>query len=480
MSDDEYVETILARQKSAPPIRLRHCLGSLQGTLSQFDGGIVHLGRRRDCELRFDSHQDRMVSSRHARLSAEDGRWFLEDLESTNGTLVNGKEIVGRIALATGDQVILGIEGSQGSVGFAIELLKEAVDSPAPSDDEGTEEGTLEARSLAAQSSRPVENPAPAPERSRIRNPQRAHELAARVAAHTKALEVADEAAGQAATVLARALWLRGGVDWSRCPSVAKLLDLERRAHAVSSMLDEALRDEQADRESTLSTCRSIEARIAAMDEELTAAKAARALAENAARSNDDALREHCDDLFATLDELSLVIAETIAKHRPSAEDDVATDLEALRERLARASRVEPAAAASLASFLAERVVLRARIAESIAGEDRRARAILELRGDLDGEKQARERRRLEREATLVAARSAKAAIDAEFGDRFRELGNEVLNGGPTSAPMPPEFEIAASKRAALESARHDLEDAERDLARDATESAVPNGRDRE
>jgi pSer/pThr/pTyr-binding forkhead associated (FHA) protein len=47
------------------------------------------------------------VSRKHARLSFRDGRWVLRDLDSTNGTRVNGKRVV-RCRLEPGDRLSLG------------------------------------------------------------------------------------------------------------------------------------------------------------------------------------------------------------------------------------------------------------------------------------------------------------------------------------------------------------------------------------
>jgi hypothetical protein len=49
------------------------------------------------------------VSRRHARLTFADGNWILQDLDSTNGTVVNGA-LVGRCKLEPGDRVIIGDE----------------------------------------------------------------------------------------------------------------------------------------------------------------------------------------------------------------------------------------------------------------------------------------------------------------------------------------------------------------------------------
>ena len=62
------------------------------------------LGRHHGCDIVLSQAS---VSRRHARLFFRDGSWVLQDLESTNGTLVNGVAI-GRCALLPGDEVVLG------------------------------------------------------------------------------------------------------------------------------------------------------------------------------------------------------------------------------------------------------------------------------------------------------------------------------------------------------------------------------------
>jgi pilus assembly protein CpaF len=47
------------------------------------------------------------VSRRPARLVFRDGGWILQDLGSTNGTLVNG-EPAGRCRLQPGDHLVIG------------------------------------------------------------------------------------------------------------------------------------------------------------------------------------------------------------------------------------------------------------------------------------------------------------------------------------------------------------------------------------
>jgi hypothetical protein len=62
------------------------------------------VGRHHSCDVVLP---DPSVSRRHARLIFRDARWVLQDLASTNGTLVNGRP-VGRCELRPGDRVLVG------------------------------------------------------------------------------------------------------------------------------------------------------------------------------------------------------------------------------------------------------------------------------------------------------------------------------------------------------------------------------------
>jgi hypothetical protein len=64
------------------------------------------VGRHHDCDVVLSNPS---VSRRHARLVFRDGNWIIQDLESTNGTEVNGVR-VGRCSLRPGDRLILGGE----------------------------------------------------------------------------------------------------------------------------------------------------------------------------------------------------------------------------------------------------------------------------------------------------------------------------------------------------------------------------------
>jgi pSer/pThr/pTyr-binding forkhead associated (FHA) protein len=66
----------------------------------------VLIGRNADCTLTLPD--DELVSGQHARLAQRDKLVLLEDLGSTNGTLLNGVAIHAPHPLADGDLVRLG------------------------------------------------------------------------------------------------------------------------------------------------------------------------------------------------------------------------------------------------------------------------------------------------------------------------------------------------------------------------------------
>lgn len=79
--------------------------GNLTGTQVPLDGPPISAGRNADNHLVLD---DDYVSGRHARFFAEDGRWFVEDMGSTNGTHVGPNRITSPTPLSVGTSVRLG------------------------------------------------------------------------------------------------------------------------------------------------------------------------------------------------------------------------------------------------------------------------------------------------------------------------------------------------------------------------------------
>lgn len=67
--------------------------------------GLITIGRKEDNTFMLD---DPYVSGKHARIYVKSGDYIIEDLGSTNGTLVNDDEIKGKNYLETGDIIKIG------------------------------------------------------------------------------------------------------------------------------------------------------------------------------------------------------------------------------------------------------------------------------------------------------------------------------------------------------------------------------------
>ena len=65
----------------------------------------VYLGRGKDNEIVL---KDPYISKKHLRIVEDEGNYFLEDLESANGTFLNGDRVMDVIKLKNGDRIRVG------------------------------------------------------------------------------------------------------------------------------------------------------------------------------------------------------------------------------------------------------------------------------------------------------------------------------------------------------------------------------------
>lgn len=99
-------------------VELQHISGSLAGqrqrvALSPEDA--IRLGRSAQNDVKFSDQVDDAVSGVHAELRLEDGRVYVEDQRSTNGTYLNGAACppFQRIAVVDGSRLRLGRQGPE-------------------------------------------------------------------------------------------------------------------------------------------------------------------------------------------------------------------------------------------------------------------------------------------------------------------------------------------------------------------------------
>lgn len=87
------------------PSQLVITAGAQAGAMMQLGDHPITIGRANDIEV---SLQDDYASGRHARLFPQGSRWFLEDLNSTNGTFVNGERLTRATPIEPGDDFRVG------------------------------------------------------------------------------------------------------------------------------------------------------------------------------------------------------------------------------------------------------------------------------------------------------------------------------------------------------------------------------------
>jgi hypothetical protein len=98
-----------AQQRSAAPSRGPSQLivteGGLKGTRIGLTGAPVRNGRADDSTLVLT---DDYASTRHARITLQDGMWIVEDLGSTNGTYLGQRKLDGPVPLEIGVPLRIG------------------------------------------------------------------------------------------------------------------------------------------------------------------------------------------------------------------------------------------------------------------------------------------------------------------------------------------------------------------------------------
>jgi pSer/pThr/pTyr-binding forkhead associated (FHA) protein len=85
--------------------RLWVVAGVHRGKVFRIDRARYAIGRATDNDVQFP---DRSVSRHHCRIRRNDHSWWIEDLESTNGTIVHGAPLLAPVRLEHGDEIAAG------------------------------------------------------------------------------------------------------------------------------------------------------------------------------------------------------------------------------------------------------------------------------------------------------------------------------------------------------------------------------------
>ena len=102
---DEFQEKLSSVGAARTKPVLTVLTGGASGTQFKVSKGTAVIGRAPSVELRL---QDDGISRTHARIRAETGRAWVEDMKSRNGTFVNGVKITATTELRDGDKIQVG------------------------------------------------------------------------------------------------------------------------------------------------------------------------------------------------------------------------------------------------------------------------------------------------------------------------------------------------------------------------------------
>ncbi|MCJ7623463.1 MAG: FHA domain-containing protein [Anaerolineaceae bacterium] len=87
----------------APEITLS--MDDPEETRQSFTNTEVTIGRESSCDFTIPND---VVSSHHARLRFSQKQWWIEDLQSTNGTFLNNERIYTPTVIMSGEELMLG------------------------------------------------------------------------------------------------------------------------------------------------------------------------------------------------------------------------------------------------------------------------------------------------------------------------------------------------------------------------------------
>ena len=98
---DIKLQSALLSGRKIPPISLALTQDGQVSQIQRFIQPEVTIGRDPACECPVE---DDSISARHARLSFHHNQWWLEDLNSTNGVLINQEKLALPTVVVSGDE----------------------------------------------------------------------------------------------------------------------------------------------------------------------------------------------------------------------------------------------------------------------------------------------------------------------------------------------------------------------------------------
>lgn len=98
-------ESVFLSSRKVTPLNLLIQTSGESSQTLRFSQGDILIGRDPECEVILE---DAAASARHARLSYHHNQWWLEDLQSTNGTKLNNETVQTATIVVSGDTIQCG------------------------------------------------------------------------------------------------------------------------------------------------------------------------------------------------------------------------------------------------------------------------------------------------------------------------------------------------------------------------------------
>jgi S1-C subfamily serine protease len=240
--------------------QFRFLSGARAGQVETFRKAYIGLGRHPLSDVRFDIERDLDVSVRHANVIRHGEAFVLRDLESTNGTFVNGQRIAGDVTLKDGDVIAFGQNGP--AVEFHV-LPGEADAAAAVATSDAAR------RSAERMSAARTQYPAVAPPLVPARRSSSAVRIAVEVARQTYHLRRTTKLL---IAVLVAVLGAFAWVQWQSAADARELVRLQARADSLAQRAQGLLARFQTELASVRDALRQSQAEVGGLRGELRAA----------------------------------------------------------------------------------------------------------------------------------------------------------------------------------------------------------------
>ena len=434
---------------AAPCLLFHFLLGSRAGSAERVESEVITLGRRPSNDIALSPSQDVNVSGNHARIVHGSDGWWLEDLDSTNGTLHNDTPVNTRARLQSGDRISLGrhsaASSAEGTIEFRVEMPGQSHSSPPPSAPQSAAPAPPTALGYAPPPPG-FAPPPPPPMDSGFQKPrgwlarrQAKKELQQRLAQLEAQLPAQRPACDRAVSELARSMWGTADIHFPDSATVKQLRQSEDSQRAQALRIDEIAGEIRRAKEELAAKLQEIESRAQPKRSQLDAANAAACIAKEVWDAAKATLADSCNDEFDGLEALGVQISE-LSQSRSELPGDLAERFRALAEQLEERSSSLRESAPKLAEPLQASIDRRAdwdqaqqarsEAAASLEEEETRAAS---LRRDAE----TKERELLARQTEIQ-----RQNIEAEASriPSYLALGYEILQYGLPEASRFPEY----------------------------------------